>query len=580
MLGGVNALHTAFPDNAEEEYQVQAQMILERLNLQDILEEEMKQLKEIEARQKEVKASGKSLPVKPDENVVSPHVARIHRVTENQIIQPDEHQSKENQSRTDPPYQINEQIDHDNLSFKFVDNVNEISKKQCGVKETGTSGNLDKVANAGLNLSNVSLSDMLNSSGEDGAEMAPVFPVVGANLGAISQSSLNSSVVVNSRNFQVLPSNASTPLRSNKSSDKQACQIKVAKEADEQQDDEGQIKGNPSVIQQTIQNRLTQATRKMPLVTTGTEDNELADDSVKRSAVAKLVCVKDKKSNQIGKFKTVSGKMKKALENIVKETDIGSNSESGTGENDRIEHLSDFEDDLPRTKTKSRKREIVSDSDDNDNCSELDKNILVKKSKRRKQKENNESYNGSVTASKANHNKPEKFFGDIEATNSPTKAVSNSTLSKLKRFQFDESKSSILSNSSFSEPIASSTSVTTKNENNTRTVANGQTLSYSSGMKVNQTGNVQVEDQPVMTNVLIGTFDEQKKVSPASVKSPAWLVTLNKKFASPVLTNNITNNSSAPKPVFNVEVKSDELEDLELDDCGFLSKLKYKLGGT
>ncbi|CAC5391947.1 MCM9 [Mytilus coruscus] len=42
LLGGVNALHTAFPDSAEEEYKLQAKLVLNRLSLTDILEDEMK----------------------------------------------------------------------------------------------------------------------------------------------------------------------------------------------------------------------------------------------------------------------------------------------------------------------------------------------------------------------------------------------------------------------------------------------------------------------------------------------------------------------------------------------------------
>ncbi|XP_070200187.1 DNA helicase MCM9-like isoform X2 [Littorina saxatilis] len=41
LLGGVNALHTAFPENAEEEYILQAEMVLTRLDLTDLLEHEM-----------------------------------------------------------------------------------------------------------------------------------------------------------------------------------------------------------------------------------------------------------------------------------------------------------------------------------------------------------------------------------------------------------------------------------------------------------------------------------------------------------------------------------------------------------
>ncbi|XP_068933059.1 DNA helicase MCM9 isoform X1 [Petaurus breviceps papuanus] len=44
LLGGVNALHTSFPDNPLEQYQMQCEMILEKLELQSLLSEELRRL--------------------------------------------------------------------------------------------------------------------------------------------------------------------------------------------------------------------------------------------------------------------------------------------------------------------------------------------------------------------------------------------------------------------------------------------------------------------------------------------------------------------------------------------------------
>ncbi|XP_040206251.1 DNA helicase MCM9 isoform X2 [Rana temporaria] len=44
LLGGVNALHTSFPDNPQEQYQVQCELLLERLGLQNIMREELQRL--------------------------------------------------------------------------------------------------------------------------------------------------------------------------------------------------------------------------------------------------------------------------------------------------------------------------------------------------------------------------------------------------------------------------------------------------------------------------------------------------------------------------------------------------------
>ncbi|XP_044145753.1 DNA helicase MCM9 isoform X1 [Bufo gargarizans] len=55
LLGGVNALHTAFPENPHEQYQMQCELLLDRLGLHNILQEELRRL---EWQQKQ--ASGQS----------------------------------------------------------------------------------------------------------------------------------------------------------------------------------------------------------------------------------------------------------------------------------------------------------------------------------------------------------------------------------------------------------------------------------------------------------------------------------------------------------------------------------------
>ncbi|NWT86645.1 MCM9 helicase, partial [Lanius ludovicianus] len=44
LLGGINALHTSFPDNPMEQYRTQCEIILERLELQDLLHKELRRL--------------------------------------------------------------------------------------------------------------------------------------------------------------------------------------------------------------------------------------------------------------------------------------------------------------------------------------------------------------------------------------------------------------------------------------------------------------------------------------------------------------------------------------------------------
>ncbi|XP_071956636.1 DNA helicase MCM9-like [Antedon mediterranea] len=51
LLGGINALHTSFPDDPQQEYKLQAEMILAHLNLNDILTAEMDRLTELESEE-------------------------------------------------------------------------------------------------------------------------------------------------------------------------------------------------------------------------------------------------------------------------------------------------------------------------------------------------------------------------------------------------------------------------------------------------------------------------------------------------------------------------------------------------
>ncbi|XP_075410735.1 DNA helicase MCM9 isoform X1 [Tenrec ecaudatus] len=48
LLGGVNALHTAFPENPLEQYQRQCELILEKLELQNLLSEELRRLERLQ----------------------------------------------------------------------------------------------------------------------------------------------------------------------------------------------------------------------------------------------------------------------------------------------------------------------------------------------------------------------------------------------------------------------------------------------------------------------------------------------------------------------------------------------------
>ncbi|XP_055900609.1 DNA helicase MCM9-like isoform X2 [Biomphalaria glabrata] len=75
LLGGVNILHTAFPEDADTEYLVQAELILKRLGLEDILQLELqsqnKMKEQRQRKQKELKALEKINPVKNIQRITS-----------------------------------------------------------------------------------------------------------------------------------------------------------------------------------------------------------------------------------------------------------------------------------------------------------------------------------------------------------------------------------------------------------------------------------------------------------------------------------------------------------------------------
>ncbi|GFS19589.1 DNA helicase MCM9-like [Elysia marginata] len=64
LLGGVNTLHTAFPTDADQEYLLQAELVLSRLGLDDILEEELERQRELQqlAKQHRQQQSRENLP--------------------------------------------------------------------------------------------------------------------------------------------------------------------------------------------------------------------------------------------------------------------------------------------------------------------------------------------------------------------------------------------------------------------------------------------------------------------------------------------------------------------------------------
>ncbi|NXP49901.1 MCM9 helicase, partial [Heliornis fulica] len=98
LLGGINALHTSFPENPMVEYRTQCQLILERLELQDLLHRELQRLDRL---QKE-----NSHQLQPEETSFSATARCLNNNTfgqSNQMFQPEPSSQQENNFRPQTP---------------------------------------------------------------------------------------------------------------------------------------------------------------------------------------------------------------------------------------------------------------------------------------------------------------------------------------------------------------------------------------------------------------------------------------------------------------------------------------------
>ncbi|KAM3931599.1 DNA helicase MCM9 [Leptodactylus fuscus] len=74
LLGGVNALHTAFPENPQEQYQMQCELLLDRLGLHNILQEELQRLDQQNLHSSQSETNGTDIPSCPVEGGdIHPH---------------------------------------------------------------------------------------------------------------------------------------------------------------------------------------------------------------------------------------------------------------------------------------------------------------------------------------------------------------------------------------------------------------------------------------------------------------------------------------------------------------------------
>ncbi|KFP03623.1 DNA helicase MCM9, partial [Calypte anna] len=97
LLGGINALHTSFPENPMAQYRTQCQLILERLELQDLLHKELQRLDRL---QKE-----NSCQLLPEETSFDPTVGCLNKDTfgqSKQMCPSEPPDPQENNSGTQP----------------------------------------------------------------------------------------------------------------------------------------------------------------------------------------------------------------------------------------------------------------------------------------------------------------------------------------------------------------------------------------------------------------------------------------------------------------------------------------------
>ncbi|WAR04014.1 MCM9-like protein [Mya arenaria] len=436
-----------------------AQLILERLGCPDLLEEEMKAIDELEKVHHEKDAN----------SAVTNHTGE----------------------RGSQPDQV-EVIDLDTVKgTKLPEAVtgNEQTVKTLDSKSNGVYGFLTphadgKQTNNGmhpqndLNVTNVSLSDILESSNESSHENvmdgAHEFPKIVPSLGEISQSQKSISI----HSFNVLPSNASTPVRK---SVQNAGDAAVVLEPGV----ETNVNNGKSLIRQTIENRLTQVQSRETLKS---PEEELLDTSnIDLRNVQKLVCIKKPTSKKLGGFIKIKGKTKHLTKKLNRREDTGNHEgkecegqngnhegkecegqngnhegkecegqngnhegkecegqngnhegkecegQNGNHEGKECEGQNgnhegkECEGQNGKKNTEKKKRAVISDSDDD--C------INVQNTKRSR----------SDTNQTVDTNK--RCSGDSKTSVlSLHGGVSKSTLSKLKQFQFDESKSSFINN--------------------------------------------------------------------------------------------------------------------------------------
>ena len=497
---------------------IPAEMILERLNLPDLLEEEKKNLQELE----KLKESQKTNPIAQRK---SPCIrSEINRTTGIIVERTIEDIKSINHVEADvsnvpesiPPsdYKETEKKISENKQVKVTDGESNhpIRASQITSTTTTTDGtgnllasqitsknpgktdhpNMDK----SLNIPDVSLTEMLNSSNED-EDAVNVSSIIGSlRVGPTftdlaSQSSVIGSNVQerNGKSDQV-PSRTSTPMRPQSGGSSMHIPANKIPSSKDQQSLASTYNGphantdsvtNPekSAIRKTIESRLTQVNYR----TTVSEQskNEMDSNNDFLTAIEgehKLICVTDKqaKKSKENAGKKLSSKLKQKL-NIAASKDKQAVEEESR--NNDFKESDDFEAvEKPTVVGRKRKRiAIIDDNDDDDDDNETSKTNKIKgkmdkskteahkhlklkceSDKRRKApkcKKNEKDIENNPKESDSGNKELNKST-DVSTSGS---AVSNKTLSKLQKFAFDDSRSSssdsFLSNTSLTSSMLS-----------------------------------------------------------------------------------------------------------------------------
>ena len=496
-------------------FKISAEMILERLNLQDLLEEEKETLLELEKLKESQKsnppAQKKSPCTRSEINkttgiLVERTIENIKSVNHSDVEVSNvskclpESESNENDKDLSESNQV--QVIDGKSNYVRASQItsktstkNEIGQLPASQITNRNAGKKDKPnMDKSLNIQDVSLTEMLNSSNED-ENPVNVSSIIGSlRVGqsltdVASQSSLAGSSIQERTLKSDVPSRTSTPIRPHSGGGKLSAppnkaptsksQLSLAstyngpKSNTDSLDNQGK-----SAIRKTIENRLTQVNYKSTV--SEQSKSEMNMDSDILTAIEgehKLICVTNKqaKKSKEKAGKKLSSKLKEKLNiAISKDKETVGNERR---DNNNFDENDDFEA-AETTSTFGRKRKriavISDDDDDNVETSKINKmkNKMNQKDertlkqsksksnsdKRRKVSKCNQSEKDSKSSPKETSKSKEELD---ESTNdsTPGSAVSKKTLSKLQKFAFDESKSSssdsFLSNTSLSSSMLS-----------------------------------------------------------------------------------------------------------------------------